>query len=198
VAERRVRAGRARVDGDLLASRVFWLTIGSHLATLNSETATLNDKLEETLFNRAVRLLAAKPRSVAEIRDRLLKPTGIDPNIVEAVLKRLAEYGYVNDERFAFSYASYRLRQKPIGRRRLQLDLSLKKVDRETAEEALKIAYAETPEDEIIDRAIEKRTRLRGHPGSPVEMNALFNFLLRQGFPYELVSEKVQALRAKV
>src|SRR5258708_11196880 len=98
------------------------------------KTVLLDEKQEETLFNRAVKLLAAKPRSLAEMRDRLLKPIGIDPGIVETVLKRLVEYGYLNDERFAFGYASYRLRHKPIGSRRLQLDLSLKKVDRETAE----------------------------------------------------------------
>src|SRR5258708_9053118 len=110
------------------------------------KTILLDETQEQTLFNRAVKLLAAKPRSLAEMRDRLLKPVGpvgIDPNIVEAVLKRLVEYGYLNDERLAFGYASYPLLQNPIGPPRLQLDLSLTKVDRAPADYAPSIPSAD-------------------------------------------------------
>ena len=50
-----------------------------------------------------------------------------------------------------------------------------------------------TANDELIDRAIEKRTRLRGRPTSRAEAKSLFDHLLRQGFPFELVAEKVKA-----
>jgi regulatory protein len=154
------------------------------------------EKARERTFQRAVKLLAAKPRSVAELRERLLEKEWTNGEIVEAVLAKLSEYGYLNDERFAFGYASYRVRQKPMGRQRLKRDLQLKKVDRATADEALRLVFEETPEEELIDRAIEKRTRLRGLPRTRAEIKSLIDHLLRQGFSYELVAGKVRAISA--
>ncbi|HKR01158.1 MAG TPA: regulatory protein RecX [Pyrinomonadaceae bacterium] len=151
------------------------------------------EKARERTFQRAVKLLAAKPRSVAELRERLLEKQWTNEKIVEAVLQKLGEYGYLNDERFAFGYASYKVRQKPVGRQRLQRDLQLKKVERATADEALRLVFEETPEEELIDRAIEKRTRLRGKPRTRAEVKSLIDHLLRQGFSYDLISQKVRA-----
>jgi regulatory protein len=145
-------------------------------------------------FERAVKLLAAKPRSVAELRERLLKGRGADEEIVETVIARLREYGYLNDERFAFSYASYKVKQKPIGRRRLERDLKFKKVESKVANEALEMVYAETTEEQLIEQAIAKRLRIRGRPKNRLEAKSLFDHLLRQGFPFDLVSDKVRPL----
>ena len=70
-----------------------------------------------------MKLLAAKPRSVAELRERLLRVKGADETVVNTVISRLQEYGYLDDERFAFGYASYKVKQRPVGRRRLERDL---------------------------------------------------------------------------
>ncbi|HEY5404722.1 MAG TPA: regulatory protein RecX [Pyrinomonadaceae bacterium] len=145
-------------------------------------------------FERAVKLIAAKSRSVAELRERLLQSRQANKSDVEAVISRLKEYGYLDDERFAFSYASLKVKQRPIGRRRLERDLKFKKVDSAVANEALELVYTETTEEELIDRAIEKRIRLRGKPKDRLAAKSLFDHLLRQGFPFELVSEKVRAV----
>jgi len=155
----------------------------------------VTDGVRRKTFARAVKLLAAKPRSVAELRERLLQGKGVKANkaIVETVIARLREYGYLDDERFAFSYASSKVKQRPIGRRRLQRDLKLKQIENNVADEALELVYAETPEEQLIDRAIDKRIRLRGRPKTRAEAKSLFDHLLRQGFGFELVSEKVRA-----
>ena len=155
-----------------------------------------SDELRRKTFARAVKLLAAKPRSIAELRERLLQGKGVrtNPSVVETVIDRLREYGYLDDERFAVSYASSKVKQRPIGRRRLQRDLKLKQVENTVADEALELVYAETPEAQLIDRAIEKRVRLRGRPKNRAEAKSLFDHLLRQGFGFELVSEKVRAV----
>jgi regulatory protein len=150
------------------------------------------EQLRARTFQRAGKLLAAKARSVAELRERLLERCS-DKAVVEIVIARLREYGYLDDERYAVSYASSKVRQSPLGRRRLEQSLAMKKVERSVAEEALDQVYAETPEEELIDRAIEKRVRLRGRPKTRAEAKSLFDHLLRQGFPFELVSEKVRA-----
>ena len=145
-------------------------------------------------FERAVKLLAAKPRSVAELRERLLRGKSTNEEVVEVVIERLREYGYLNDERFAFSYASYKVKQKPVGRRRLERDLKLKKVESGVANDALEMVYAETSEEQLIDQAIAKRLRIRGKPKNRIEAKSLFDHLLRRGFEFELVSEKIRSL----
>jgi len=152
------------------------------------------DKARQRVFERAGRLLAAKPRSVAELRERLLEGRGATATIVEAVIDRLREYGYLDDARFAHSYASLRVQQRPIGRQRLQRDLWLKKIDKQTAESALDQIFEQVPEEDLIDKAIAKRVRLRGKPKTREEAKKLFDHLLRQGFAFELVSDKVRAL----
>lgn len=152
------------------------------------------EEMRKRTFERAVKLLAAKPRSIAELRQRLLQGRGTDRATVDLVISRLREYGYLDDEKFAFSYAALKIKQRPIGRRRLEQDLKFKKVDKEIAADALELAYAETPEEDLIDRAIEKRLRTRGRPSTRVEAKSLFDHLLRLGFEYELVSDKVRGL----
>src|ERR1700750_587989 len=121
--------------------------------------------MDNRLFQRAVKLLAAKPRSVAELRERLLKGrSGSNEEQVDQVIARLKEYGYLDDESFALSYASFKVLQRPIGRRRLERDLTLKKVDKAVADQTLDQVFTETPEEDLIDRAVEKRIRLRGRP----------------------------------
>jgi regulatory protein len=150
------------------------------------------EKARERTLQRAVKLLAAKPRSVEELRERLLEKQWTDEAAVDHALAKLKEYGYLDDERFAFGFASYRVRQKPVGRQRLARDLQTKKVSKETAEAALELVYQETPEEELIARAIEKRVRLRGRPTTRQETKSLYDHLLRLGFSYDLIIRKVR------
>lgn len=114
--------------------------------------------------------------------------------MVELVIDRLREYGYLDDAKFAQSYASNRVQQRPVGRQRLQRDLWLKKIDKTTADEALDQVFEAMPEEDLIEKAIEKRIRLRGRPRTRAEARKLFDHLLRQGFAFELVSERVHAV----
>jgi regulatory protein len=152
------------------------------------------EESRQRTFARAVKLLSAKPRSVAELRERLLEKRWVSKKDVEDAIDRLKEYGYLDDERFALGYASLRIRERPLGRNRLARDLHFKKVDRAVAEEALELVFTETPEEELIDRAVEKRIRLRGKPTNAIETKRLFDHLLRLGFPFDLVREKVRGL----
>lgn len=124
----------------------------------------------------------------------MLESRGATTPIVDEVIARLREYGYLDDAKFAQTYASLRLRERPIGRRRLERDLSLKKVDKQTASTALDEVFEETPEEDLIERAIAKRIRLRGKPKSREDAKKLFDHLLRRGFGFELVSERVRRL----
>jgi regulatory protein len=146
---------------------------------------------EKTLA-RAFRLLAAKPRSVAELRERLLEKAAAES--VEQVIARLSELGYLNDEQFAASFANARLTLKPLGRTRLRRDLQRKKLAPPVVEQALTEAYQEHDEEALIERAIEKRLRAKGLPTSREEAKKLCDYLLRRGFGYDLVLKKLREL----
>jgi regulatory protein len=154
------------------------------------------EKARERTLQRAVKLLAAKPRSVEELRERLLEKQWTDEAAADYALAKLKEYGYLDDERFAFGFASYRVRQKPVGRQRLARDLQTKKISKETADAALELVYQETPEEELIARAVEKRIRLRGRPTTRQETKSLYDHLLRLGFSYDLIIRKVREASA--
>jgi regulatory protein len=145
---------------------------------------------EKTLA-RAFRLLAAKARSVAQLRERLQEKA--EPEVVEQALARLVELGYLNDQEFARSFANSRLSYKPLGRTRLRQDLQRKQLSKQVVEQALETAYTEHNEEALIDRAIEKRLRLKGAPTTREEAKKLFDYLLRRGFSYDLVIRKVRA-----
>ena len=154
------------------------------------------EKARERTLQRAVKLLAAKPRSIEELRERLLEKSWTDEAAADYALAKLKEYGYLDDERFAFGFASYRVKQKPVGRQRLARDLQTRKISKETADAALELVYQETPEEELIQRAIEKRIRLRGRPTTRQETKSLYDHLLRLGFSYDLIIRKVREASA--
>jgi regulatory protein len=150
------------------------------------------ERARERTMNRAVKLLAAKPRSVGELRERLLEKNWTNQQIVDGVIKKLAEYKYLDDEQFARDLAVSKLRQKPQGRRRLKQSLSQKKLDKEIVDQAITAAFEKLPEAELIDRATEKRLRLKGRPETREDMKKFYDYLLRQGFEYDLVATKMR------
>ncbi len=154
------------------------------------------EKARQKTFDRAVNILTYKPRSVSELRTRLLEKDWTTPEIVESVLDKLKEYNYLNDEQFAKTFAESQVRQKPIGKRVLMQKLAMKKLDKETVEATLEKILEETPEAEIIERAIAKRLRLKGKPGTREDAKKLYDYLLRQGFSYDLVSNKMREIAA--
>lgn len=152
------------------------------------------EKARERTMNRAVRLLAAKPRSVAELRERLLEKNWTNSEIVGRVLEKLKEYKYLDDAQFARDAALSKLRQKPQGKRALQYAMSRKKVDRETADAAVNEAFEKMPESTLIDTAIAKRLRLKGVPETREDTKVFIDHLLRSGFDYDLIREKMSKL----
>ena len=152
------------------------------------------EKARTKTFDRAVNLLTYKARSIKELRERLLEKDWTNEQIVDEVIEKLKSYNYLNDETFAKNLAASKLRQKPMGKRLLQQKLSLKKLDKETVETAMEKAFEEMPEDELIDRAIAKRLRLKGKPETREDAKKFYDYLLRQGFSYDLVSSKMREL----
>ncbi|GIV00242.1 MAG: hypothetical protein KatS3mg014_1857 [Actinomycetota bacterium] len=132
---------------------------------------------------RALRLLAARPRSRRELRDRLLA-AGFDADQVEEELGRLEAVGLVDDARFARAVAEQHLVRRGAGSRAVLAALAAKGVDRATAEAVLaEVAAAErVPGEEERARALAlaRVERLRGLPPERA-FERLVGFLVRRG-----------------
>lgn len=148
----------------------------------------------ERTMNRAMRLLAARPRSVAELRERLLEKPWTDKRIVDSVIEKLKGYNYLDDEQYARDLALSKLRSLPQGKRRLLHAIAQKPLDRSLIEAAVAEAYEEIPESELLDQAIAKRLRLRGAPRSRDERKKFLDHLLRRGFSYDLIRDRLPAI----
>ena len=162
--------------------------------TNRTDPATISPMAQsvyEKTMQRALRLLSYKPRTVAELRERLREKEWAEEEAVEQVIARLRELNDLNDEEYAANFAATRLQMKPLGRSRLRRDLQRKKLSSPTIEQAVSDAYAEKPEEGLIDEALEKRIRLKGPPATREESAKLIAYLLRRGFSYDLVLQKV-------
>ncbi|MCS6817959.1 MAG: RecX family transcriptional regulator [Blastocatellia bacterium] len=139
----------------------------------------------QQLMNRAFRLLSRKALSTAELRAKLLEKAPEEEQLVEQVLARLRELGYLNDGQLASDYALMRLQLRPMGRRRLREELRRKRLPEEAIESALEQAYRHTDEESLIARAVQKWMRTKGRPRTTAEAKRLFDHLMRLGFEHE-------------
>jgi regulatory protein len=147
------------------------------------------------MFVRALRILAARPRSEKQLRDRLLANAGADAAAIDDCITRLKELGYIEDGRFAESYASHRISMRPMGRARIARELAHKKVDRSTITRALDSVFSQSDEEELLDRALERRIRTHGAPVDDRAAKRMFEHLARLGFEYESIVRRIRSLR---
>src|SRR4029077_7012441 len=85
---------------------------------------------EDVLYEYALGALGRRMRSVAELK-RLLRPrvqadTEYGQTLVELVIRRLKDQGYLNDAKYAAAYSSFRRDNEKFGRRRVITDLKVK------------------------------------------------------------------------
>ena len=144
----------------------------------------------------ALNMLAARSCSEGQLRDRLKAKGWAEAGLVEDCIKRLKELGYVNDDSFARSYATYRVGSKALGRARLARELAARKVSRNSIDGALDLVFGEAPEETLIDRAIGRRIRTHGRPADRAAAKRMFDHLARLGFDYDLIVRKLSGLRA--
>jgi regulatory protein len=129
--------------------------------------------------DRALRLLAVRPRSRREMESRL-RSAGFDAEIVAEELVRLQEVGLLDDERFAQEFAEQALGRRLSGRRAVASSLAAKGVSRPLIERALQ--DLEGDEDARAEELARSRaSRLRGL-APEVAYRRLVSFLARRGY----------------
>jgi regulatory protein len=165
---------------------------------IDGETGATVENRAQRIFQKALRILAVKPRSEAELRERLLRVEGAGEDLVTDCMERLRRMGYINDRAFAESFLNQRTAARPLGRRRLERELANKKVSSDTARRALDRLADQTSDEVLIDRAIAKRLRSSSAPSDRQSARRWFSHLARLGFEYELIARKLRELNANL
>jgi regulatory protein len=139
---------------------------------------------ESELYEYAVGALGRRMRSVAELK-RLLRPrveaeTEIGQTLVELVIRRLKDQGYLNDAKYAAAYSSFRRDNEKFGRRRVVSDLKAKGVHGEVIGKAVEAVYEDVNEEKQA-REYLRRKRLQ-KPKDRKQAARIFRHLMRAGF----------------
>lgn len=150
----------------------------------------------EKAHDRALRFLSYRPRSEAEMR-RYLQSKAVSPAIEEEVIERLTRAKLLDDLAFARYWVENRESFKPRGLRMLRYELYQKGL----SEDIIAQALTDLDEEESAYQVALQRGRRLAHLDQVSFRKKLGAYLLRRGFPHEVVNLAVerawQELRAE-
>ncbi len=128
---------------------------------------------------------AIQDRCHSEVRTRLLEH-GIYGDELEEIISDLISNGFLDEERFAKSYARGKFRMKGWGRNKIIHELKLRKVSNYSIQEGLK----EIEDDDYfntLERLFEKKKATTTFKDKFDFRKKMINFFLNKGFDYELI-----------
>jgi regulatory protein len=162
------------------------------------QRATVEDPAE--VLDAAARLLEARPRSVAEVRRRLLR-LGYGSALVHGTVERLGELGYLDDEAFARAWVESRDRSKPRGEHALRRELGQKGVDRSLVDGVLGERReaggraddpdhgASSPDEAAAERLLARKLpSIQREPDPRRRVHKAYAMLARNGFSPDVCS----------
>jgi regulatory protein len=140
---------------------------------------------ENELYEYAVASLARRMRTVAELK-RLMRARVEDAEseygqtLIELVIRRLKDQGYLNDSQYAASFSSMRRDNQKFGRLRVITDLKIKGVHGDVIEKAIDATF-EGVNEEKQAREYLRRKRME-KPEDQKQAARIFRQLARAGF----------------
>ena len=135
------------------------------------------------------RLLAVRQLSEKEFRTKL-QGKGFGSSVVESVVARFRDLGYLDDAAFARQRARSLAENRLWGNRRIEASLLGKGLSRELIGEALTLAREEITEREAITQLLHNKGRGQGAvPEDSREKRRLIQSLMGKGFPPGLIFE---------
>lgn len=137
------------------------------------------------MYEYAVGALARRMRTVAELK-RLMRARIEEPEseygetLVELVIRRLKDQGYLNDSQYAAYYCSMRRDNQKVGRRRVITELKTRGVHGSVIEKAVETAYEGVSEEKQAREYLRKKRLER--PQDQKQAARIFRQLVRAGF----------------
>ena len=140
---------------------------------------------EEELYEYAVGALARRMRTVAELK-RLLRArvegaeSEYGKTLVELIIRRLKDRGYLNDSQYASYFSSLRRDNQKFGRRRVVTDLKAKGMHSDVIDKAVDAAYEGVSEEKQAREYLRRKRMVK--PKDQKAAARIFRQLARGGF----------------
>lgn len=135
---------------------------------------------------------AYQERCHQEVYEKLNKMQMI-PEAIDQIIVHLIRENYINEERFAKSFARGKFRNKQWGRNRIVRELKQRKITPPN----IKTALAEIEEEEYLstlEALVQKRWNQISDTDLQKRKKKLLNYLLYRGWESALVYDKLQEL----
>jgi regulatory protein len=161
----------------------------------DAETGTVppQERALQQVRQAAFIMLGRRDMAEEELRQALLRK-GHPESGVEPALDRLRRERYIDDGSLAARYARSRMEFQGQGQHRVRQGLRRRGVAGAIIEQGLREALGEVSERDVLDRQARRYWAQRQKQPPARRLQGLWAFLLRRGFPAELVGERLRAL----
>ena len=150
--------------------------------------STDQDKDQQAARLAALRALTVRPRSVAELRQRLERR--FDEAAVEPVLRKLTDQGLLNDDAFAEAWRQSREHSRPRAAALVRRELLQHGVQAEVADRAV-----DGMDDEGAAQRAARGYMRRWQQSDPQRSRQrMWAYLMRRGFGADATSHAIQAV----
>lgn len=134
-----------------------------------------------------MRFLSTRPRSEAEVRNRLAR-SGFAAQVTERTLQKLRALNYLNDETFARNWAQGRTERRRFGPRRIEAELRQRGIAIPLIRDVLRETFAAGGEEENAKRLLERKFG-RQNLEDPKLLRRAIAFLQRRGYGQRVIVE---------
>lgn len=145
---------------------------------------SMTDSVKDAL-RKAAMFCAYQERTQQEARDRL-KDWGVLGDDAEEVIAELIQQNYLNEERFAKSFAGGKFRVKGWGRRKIKQHLQQRGISGYNLEQALKEIAPDDYRGTLSDLLAKKRQTLRDSNPLVIKQK-LVRYALSKGYEPDLI-----------
>lgn len=135
--------------------------------------------MEEELAERLRRWCAYQERCTSQLQEKMRKME-LDDEQMTRFINLLTEEGFLNDERFAISFASGKIRIKKWGRIKVRAELNRLRIASSLIELALD-AFDEEEYDALVIETARKKSTLMRETDKFIKTGKIANFLLSKG-----------------
>lgn len=144
----------------------------------------MTDLVKEGL-RKAAMFCAYQERTQQEVRDRLSE-WGVAGDDAEEVIAELIQQNYLNEERFAKSFAGGKFRVKGWGKRKIKQHLQQRGISGYNLDQAMKEISPDDYRDTLTELLAKKRQTLRDDNPLVVKQK-LVRYALSKGYESELI-----------
>jgi len=142
----------------------------------------------------ALNLLSQRAYSEKKLTEKLACRE-VDQDDIDRIVKKLKEFGYIDDLKYAKDFVENAQNIKLSGRRKIYWQLIKKGISKQTAEQAIAEVYEDDNEREAIKEIIEKYAR-------NIPKDKLYERLMRRliarGYDFTLVKKEVEKYQRKI